>query len=142
MRIEDQTIYSWLDCVTEQCSEIDEVWLIGSRANNSVRADSDWDFIAFGSEETISYLRHRQELHRDDVDLLVVYNGNHFRKPWGDQEKAGSLADWRWRLVAEGQAQYEGVKWRDAEDGAGFICSERLAIRVMKRGLVRCYVAD
>ena len=33
------------------------------------------------------------------VDLLVVYDGNQFRKPWsdGDRQKHGSLKCWEWR---------------------------------------------
>lgn len=133
MRIDDPSVDTWLHFLMEQCPTIEEVWLIGSRANNSATAESDWDFIAFGSAETVPYLRSRKDLYQEDVDLLIVYDGNQFQEPWGQPSKTGSLSKWGWRVVVDGQAIYDAVKWREAEDGAGFVCSERLAVRVFER---------
>jgi hypothetical protein len=52
------------------------------------------------------------------VDLLVVYDGDNFRKPWpdGDREKHGSLSGWDWKQTSCGEAVYRATKPRDDDD--------------------------
>jgi hypothetical protein len=52
------------------------------------------------------------------VDLLVVYDGNQFRKPWsdGDRQKHGSFKCWEWKEISGAEATYRAVKPRDDDD--------------------------
>lgn len=125
-----EVLSAWLDSVRKRCPEIKDVWLIGSRANDEERADSDWDFIAFGSEAIWHCLNKATELHREDVDFLVVKNGDDFQAAWGETDKGGSLSRWQWKQLSQTEAEYREAKWHTAEDGAGIRCRIRKAVRV------------
>jgi len=61
---------------------ITSIWLIGSRANNTFRENSDWDLLIFADEQTLDLMRKATELKRADVDVLVVYDGKNGEEPW------------------------------------------------------------
>src|SRR2546425_3288000 len=90
-----------------------EAWLIGSRANQSAKATSDWDLLVFGSQTLLDALA--KEAPIPGLDLLVVFDGEEFRSPWPRQEdghyKTGRLRRWRWTKLSEDAAMYEGTKW-------------------------------
>ena len=98
--------------------EIEEIWLIGSRVNGSERPNSDWDYLIFGTERVINSLRQQPRLNASNIDLLIVYDGNRFKKPWrdGSQIKSGSLSGWGWEVTGDGTAIYRAAKWRSGED--------------------------
>jgi hypothetical protein len=111
-------------CVVNRCPGIAEIWLVGSRANLTQRDDSDWDFLLFADEDTLSALRAAPELARDDFDLLVVIDGDRFESPWQRMDtpgkfKRGRLANylgpdgievvtWEWSRISEAEAEYIG----------------------------------
>ena len=112
----------YIENLLSACPEITEVWLIGSRANDKAREDSDWDFFVFGNDHTLSTLQENLSLRHPDIDLLVVYNGNDFREPWETESgkaKSGSLTGWEWELDKDSlvRAHYNGTKWKDGEFG-------------------------
>ena len=115
--------------------QIEEVWLIGSRAEGPERPSSDWDYLIFANERLINSLRQKPELNRNDVDLLVVYDGDRFKSPWrdGTRVKSGSLSEWDWKVVGEDDATYRATKWRSDSD---FDVNVRVGRgrRVWKRG--------
>ena len=98
--------------------EITEVWLIGSRAQRTARNDSDWDYLVFGNRRVLRSLRQRTQFNARTVDLLVVYDGNQFSKPWRDdtRTKAGSLNDWNWQRISDERATYRATKFREDSD--------------------------
>jgi predicted nucleotidyltransferase len=93
---------------------IESVWLIGSRANETARDDSDWDLLVFGSREVLDTLSKDDSFSRSDVDLLVVYDGDNFESPYGGidnrKSKKGSLRKWEWRHFSPDLASYEACK--------------------------------
>ena len=115
--------------------QIEEVWLIGSRAEGPERPSSDWDYLIFANQRLINSLRQKPELNRNDVDLLVVYDGDRFKSPWrdGTRVKSGSLSEWDWKVVGETEATYRATKWRSDRD---FNVNVRLGRgrRVWKKG--------
>ena len=115
--------------------QIEEVWLIGSRAEGLERANSDWDYLVFANERLINSLRQKPELYREDVDLLVVYDGDRFKSPWRDgaRVKSGSLSEWDWKVVGEGEATYRATRWRSDGD-FNMNLREARGRRVWKRG--------
>jgi len=113
---------------------IQSIWLIGSRANENYRIDSDWDLLAFSDGRTFSKMKQDRSLRNPDVDLLVVYNGNDFEEPWPvttearPNPKGGSLQSWKWHKQSETKATYRATK--DLEDGKFDIIENRKAIRI------------
>jgi len=88
-----------------------EMWLLGSRANGTATATSDWDILAFADEATLDALREDRELHWAEVDLLVVRSSDgRFEKPWG-RKKSGSLEKWQWSRLSDTEATYRSTKF-------------------------------
>lgn len=94
---------------------ITDVWLIGSRANDTARDGSDWDFIVFSSSPIYDNIKNNKRFHRADVDLLVVDENGEFSKPFGEP-KGGSLSEWKWRQISANLACHESVKWVPDEE--------------------------
>ena len=89
MDIVNGEIATFLNEVISTCPAVTSIWLIGSRANRTATEASDWDFIAFGSEDAYTCLRESTSLHRPDTDFLVVVDGDSFRNAWGPVGKSG-----------------------------------------------------
>lgn len=96
----------------------------------SARPDSDWDFLAFGSEESFRCLERNVALHWPHTDCLVVTNGEDFRTAWGEKNKTGSLSEWEWKQISETEAQYTETKWVENEEQARVVSKRRRAVRV------------
>ena len=96
---------------------IREVWLIGSRANNQARPDSDWNLLVFADDDAFQQLGKNIQFRRADVQLLVVCDGEKFQEPWGDNPKQGYLSEWEWTKISDREAQYCGIKWAQEEKG-------------------------
>lgn len=124
----DTEICSWLAQVRATCPSIESVWLIGSRANGSARETSDWDFIVFANREALAQIKSSSELHRSDIDFLVVVNGEDFENAWGERNKIGALSYWGWKLVTDAHAEYTETKWDETEKKP--VSRRRNAIRV------------
>ena len=103
--------------VTEVASleSVSSVWLFGSRANGKATGASDTDLLVFGGERTIDELRAAVAA-PNEVDCLVVYDGDAYSDPW--QEKRGSLSNLRWEQLSETEARYVGGKWVPDEESA------------------------
>jgi predicted nucleotidyltransferase len=110
------------------------VWLLGSRANGSYKPDSDWDLLVFGSQKVFDDLKLNQSFHHANMDLLVVYNGNDFEKPWGEKQKRGSLTGWKWKALSETESTYRATKSIFGEDG-----EEEFNVKVMQCKAYRVY---
>lgn len=95
-------------------SAIREIWLVGSRANNTATPDSDWDYLAFADDDTLADLSSDKRFHLPGIDLFVVADGLHFFKPWvdGQTQKHGSLGadDWDWKPKSNRVATYRATK--------------------------------
>lgn len=113
-RLSDE-LETWLDQLLVAYPAIREVWLIGSRANHRAHAGSDWDLVTFADEATCEAIEVDIQWHRADVDLLIVTDGDNFKRPWG-RPKAGSLTKWEWRPTELGSATYKGTKWPDEDE--------------------------
>ena len=101
----------FLDQLAETCPDIRSVWMIGERADDEALGACSpfgWDLLAFADAVTLDRLREATDLHRSDIRLRVVVDGDRFEPAWGDATLAGSLADWRWRRVSECEAFFSG----------------------------------
>jgi predicted nucleotidyltransferase len=95
-----------------------EVWLIGSRADGTAKASSDWDFVVFGRPEVLDRLRREPAV--PSMDILVVIDAHTYVSPWprleDAQPKRGTWSQWKWHKLTEEEATYESAKWPDDED--------------------------
>ena len=93
------------------------VWSVGEAADAA--APGRCELLLFADRPTLQRLRKCAQLHRADVDLLVVIDGDQFENAWGERRVSGSLARWAWRQVSREVAYYDESKWaeRDGEDG-------------------------
>ncbi len=100
--------------VSELIDQGASTWLIGSRVNpDGPRPPRDWDILAFGSREILVELSKRNPI--PDLDLLVVYDGLNFKRPWrraDGQTNSGSLASWYWEQISDAEAKYRGTRLR------------------------------
>lgn len=104
------SIKKYIEQLTSTYPAIQSIWLFGSRANEKQRIDSDCDLLVFGTREILEALKFYQTFHQKVVDLLVVYNGNDFEKPWGEEQKSGSLIEWCWKESSANEATYRATK--------------------------------
>ena len=98
----------------------DEIWLIGSWANNRVKEKSDIDLLIFASQEYVDNLKSLKE--PDGIDCLVVYDGCNFKDPW--QCKSGSLETWKWSLISCKEAKYKGTEFISDAESTDEYCRE------------------
>ena len=106
-----------------------EVWLIGSRANDRARPDSDTDLLIFGPVGLIDKVRSRMQ-QPAETDCLIVFDGDNYRDPW--QEKSGSLSKLGWEQVDDATATYVDIKWASDEDSSAEFEAD-LGVLVPKR---------
>lgn len=103
-------IAQWVQSILGVTPGVTEIWLIGSRANDTFNPDSDWDFLAFANLSVLESLKVQTSIHRPDIDFLVLTDGENFQSAWG-KLKTGSLTRWNWCKVTDDFAHYLGSKW-------------------------------
>jgi predicted nucleotidyltransferase len=123
----------YVQAVASRCPSLKSVWLVGSRVDGSHSAASDWDFLAFGDPSTLECLRHATDLHRSNVDFLVVTDGDQFQNAWGIKEKTGSLKLWEWDEKSRNEAEYMGSKAAPGANWGGVVVTRRPAKRIWPR---------
>lgn len=95
--------------------ETESIWFIGSRANRAERVDSDWDFIAFVSDE----ISERSARH-DQVDIIRVDPHWSYLLEGQSMESSGQFRTWRWREIGSGRAAYTVRVTPEVEEGGSF----------------------
>ena len=93
---------------------IRSIWAIGSRADGGILdapGPFEWDLVAFADAATLRALRRATDLHRADVLLRVVTDGDRFEVAWGRPHICGSLFQWDWREATEREAYYSEARW-------------------------------
>jgi hypothetical protein len=96
----------YVDKLRAQFDAIDEVWLIGDHVNEPEKRDSAWELLAFADADVRRAIAKSRQWHRDDVELLVVVDGDHFAPAWGEAHD-GSLAALGWRQDTPQTASYQ-----------------------------------
>jgi predicted nucleotidyltransferase len=127
-------IKTYIEQLVAAYPNITNIWLLGSRANNTSHVDSDWDLLVFGSQDILKSLQNDSRFNLDSVDLLVVYNGMDFEKPWGEETKSGSLPGWDWKELNSNTATYRATKPIYSENG-----EEEFNVKVLQCRAVRVY---
>ena len=101
-----ENIQNYFNNLVSEFEEIRKVWILGSRANNCAHEDSDWDILVFANSRVLTQLRQKEEFKQSskdlNIDLLVLYNEDHFEAPWTSWNrgrtrqriKKGALYEW------------------------------------------------
>ena len=112
----------FLSRVLVSCMEIRAVW--SSADAGSLLVPASHQLIVFADKPTLLSLRKSGELHRADVELLVVFDGDQFENAWG-QRLSGSLSRWSWRQVSDELAYFDQSRWSHSERDAGTVVRVR-----------------
>ena len=83
------------------------------------------ELLAFADHRTLAGLRTCDHLHRADVRLLVVVDGDAFETAWGSPAISGSLSRCGWREVSMDHAFYDEARWGSVAGEPGTVVRER-----------------
>jgi hypothetical protein len=111
------------------CLDISSVWSMDHGAQRRLMA-AEHELLAFADAATLQRLRKSEHLHRADVELLVVIDGDLFESAWGARKLSGSLARWAWRQISPHEAYYDESRWSQCDGDAGAV------VRVRRRALL------
>ncbi|HEV8644986.1 MAG TPA: hypothetical protein VGR01_05400 [Burkholderiales bacterium] len=107
------------------------IWMIGIRANGEVLdplGAFDWDLVA--DTPTLHRLRKATDLHRVDVLLRVVTDGDRFEVAWGKLQVSGSLFHGDWRQETGIEAYYSEARWKGRVEAGNVERTRRKAVCV------------
>lgn len=119
------------------CPSLRSLWLIGDRADGATPDSVDahaWDFVGFGDFASLERLRAETRLHRTDVRMRVVTDGNSFAAAWGDLPGIGSLFQWDWVQASDGEAFYSESRWRAPAEAVAVERRRRRAVCLWRSG--------
>jgi len=95
--------------------------MIGERVASAAPHDPGpqlWDLVAFADAPALERIRAATHLHRRDVRLRVVTDGDRFGAAWGDAPASGSLFQWEWIETSPTEAFYSEARWHGAPQAA------------------------
>lgn len=114
-------ISGFVSRIVECCLDIRAIWRIGDNEGGV-------ELLAFADEPTLRRLRKSADLHRDDVDVLVVTDGDRFENAWGQRRLSGSLVRWGWQEARPAEAYYNEARWGGQNNDGGVVRIRRKAI--------------
>lgn len=129
-------ISAYLGQMLQYCLDIRFVWLIGQDQGVPHTAPR-WELMMFADSPTLQHLRKADRLHRADVDVLVVTDGDRFESVWGPRRLTGSLVRWAWRQGLAGEAFYNESKWAAGGNDGGVVRVRRKAVLLWQSGARR-----
>ena len=115
------------------CLDLTHVWLIAQDRAVGAAPVPHWELLAFANSETLARLRKTDGLHRSDIDVMVVTDGDRFENAWGPRQLSGSLARWGWRQAANAEAYYDEAKWAGDSTEGSVVRVRRKAVLLWSR---------
>jgi hypothetical protein len=110
-----------------RCSDIRAAWSLENvQAPRALQPEYD-ELLLFGDATALQRLRASAHLHRIDVDVLVVFDGDRFENAWGRRRVSGSLARWAWRHATPALAYFDESRWAHTEGGGEVVRVRRKA---------------
>lgn len=109
-------ISSFLGMLEAHCPALRSVWMVGERAASPAPHEPGpllWDLLLFADAGTLQRLRVATHLHRRDVRMRVVTDGDRYGVAWGDVPGYGSLFQWEWLQSGDAEAFYSETRWTD-----------------------------
>jgi hypothetical protein len=127
-RTEEDSAY--LSRLLLRCLDVDSVWSLGHDSMAPEPQPQGHDLLLFANALTLETLRRTDALHRTDVQVLVVFDGDEIRNVWGARPVCGSLARWAWRPVGEAVAYYDESIWIEVAAARSVARRRRKAFRI------------
>jgi len=118
--------------IVARCLHIRAVWCVGHADPEAALPDSACELLVFADRPTLQRLRRSDFLHREDVEVFVVFDGNQFENAWGRNKLSGSLARWAWRQVSDELAYYDESRWADHERDGSVVRVRRKATLIWR----------
>lgn len=115
MQTETAELSGFVSSLLRHCLAIRAVWSVGHDQFASETPHEGRQLLLFADRPTLDALRRSEHLHRHDMQVLVVIDGDHFENAWGPRTISGSLARWAWRAGDQDMAFYDESKWADRE---------------------------
>ena len=109
--LRETSIAAFLIRLVQRCPAVRSIWVIGGGGDAAADAPT-WDLVAFADPLTLHRLRDATDLHRPDVLLRVVTDGDRFGVAWGKPHICGSLLGWGWAQASEHDAYYSEARWQ------------------------------
>jgi len=97
----------------------ESLWLVGSRANERAKDDSDWDFLVFSANELV-----RTRARLENVDVIRVGPSGRVLVEGAPEYLASTFDDFQWTRLDARRANYVGKKFREFEFGTARDASE------------------
>ncbi len=115
MQTETAELSGFVSSLLRHCLAIRAVWSVGHNQLAPEAPHEGRELLLFADRPTLDALRRSEHLHRDDMQVLVVVDGDRFENAWGPRTISGSLARWAWRATGQDIAFYDESKWADRE---------------------------
>lgn len=106
---------------------VQEIWLIGSQANNTAKPSSDWDLLVLANAETV--FRPKQN---PEVDVIWCNPSNSCLAEGSTEQLIFPFSDFQWCQDVN-EAIYTGRKFTDYEPNTAFDMSEPLQVRTQQK---------
>lgn len=129
---------SFVSRILASCIDIHSLWSIDHSPEAAWLGVAPYKLLAFADLQTLQSLRRSTDVHREDLDFLVVFDGDRFESAWGKCKVSGSLSRWAWRYVSRDEAYYDESRWdpRNANAG-GVVRLRRKALLVWESAFAR-----
>lgn len=116
--------------------DIRSLWSLDHSPEEPCLTTPPYQLLAFADLATLQALRRATDLHHEELNFLVVIDGDRFESAWGECKVSGSLARWAWRYVSPDEAYYDEARW-DSRTGhaGGVVRLRRKALLVWKSAL-------
>ena len=128
-----QRMTLFLGQLVHRCPAIRSIWTIGHGTGGEILESAGpfgWDLVAFADKPTLQRLRGALDLHRADVRLRVVVDGDRFEVAWGGPHAPGSLLQWDWCQPTKTEAYYSEARWAGAPEAGNVERMRRRAVCV------------
>jgi hypothetical protein len=119
-----------------QCPAVRSVWMLGARAASAAPHEPGhlvWDLLIFADAATLQRLRTAMHLHRQDVRMRVVTDGDRYAVAWGDLPGYGSLFEWDWVEPSEAEAFYSEAQWHEPASAGAVTRVRRKALCLWRK---------
>lgn len=109
---------------------VSQVWLIGSQADGSATAASDWDLLVFSSRDP-----QNRPARLPGIDILWVGPSGKVLLEGQSNSLAFAFTDLQWNEQLDGTAQQLGRKFVEREVGVAYDASKPVQIRSVARAV-------
>lgn len=109
-------------------STVDEIWLIGSRADGSGSQTSDWDFLVRSTREPRSVPRRSP-----NIDILWSGPSGATLVEGEDEGLTFEFSDLAWKRTSTAEASYVGRRLKDFQYGVARDATESVVVRSRQR---------